>query len=667
MAPTVGAPSFPGSTAVLHPHRTLRRSAPCSAPTAPTAPRRSRRTPYALAVLLLAGFAAGGQSVAGPGPLAGTGVSLSSSSTQAREDGTATPGATVFRIASFNVLGAGHTDGPGGRKGWADGTTRQGWANTLIEERSLDVVGFQELQDVQLARFERDLGAGFGIFPGDTMSPAAMHNSIAWRESAWTLLEARTVKVPYFDGNMIAKPYVHLLHTGTGQTAWFYNTHHPANARGDAQRWRDQATRIELDLFADLATEFPGTPVFATGDLNDRQTVFCRYVLGSDLRASNGGYVADDGTCSPPADMKVDWVFGSSTATFTSSAALRTPLVQRITDHPVIVATASLPPAWAQTLDAARALVVDVPGLRPGALRRLGEARAPHLTALVAGATSTLDARPVVAHGGRASNLVSLLTGRPVDTAAGGHGVVAGTTVPDGSTVHASAGRYTSSVLDLVHNLDGSTAVVGSSPALGLLERTWGGGGGPDRFGQDDGADKIDVFSVRADDEAATRRMVGLLRRAPKDLALLHLDEVLTTGRARGFGSRPYLRAVEALDARLGRVLAAVDAGLGAEGPALVVLTSTDAGPRARQRDGATIEHPGLPLVVSVRSAAAPEDLYALNPSYVAPRSVVDPADARPVRLSDVGNMVLAALGLPALPGSRGNVDQALTFVRPPG
>ncbi|WP_180935890.1 hypothetical protein [Nocardioides ungokensis] len=106
------------------------------------------------------------------------------------------PGATAFRLSSFNLLGAGHTAPGGDRKGWASGSTRMKWATQIIDQNSIDVVGFQEMQQPQFDKFKEIDGSTFGIFPGDKLTTAAMANSIAWRKDQFTLLRSETIQIP---------------------------------------------------------------------------------------------------------------------------------------------------------------------------------------------------------------------------------------------------------------------------------------------------------------------------------------------------------------------------------------------------------------------------------------------------------------------------------------
>ena len=72
---------------------------------------------------------------------------------------------TTFKLASFNVLGANHTD-TGQRPGWANSSRRMAWAVRLIDQNQLQVIGFQEFEAKQYDRFKAaDRHAGSASTP----------------------------------------------------------------------------------------------------------------------------------------------------------------------------------------------------------------------------------------------------------------------------------------------------------------------------------------------------------------------------------------------------------------------------------------------------------------------------------------------------------------------
>jgi hypothetical protein len=244
-------------------------------------------------------------------------------------------------ISSFNVLGSSHTAGGGKAARMASGASRIRNAAALLNIHGVDVVGFQELQGDQYRSFLGVAGGAFDIYPGLAAGPLGVENSIAWRTAEWTLRDAGTVQIPYFDGRLRPMPYVLLEHNATGRMAWFANFHNPAtnSKRGNNDRHRAAATAREIALVNELHGS-SGYPVFVTGDMNDRTVYFCRMTGGAPMVAANGG--SNDGGCAPPSRMPVDWIFGHEMVTFSNYVRDEGPLVRRTTDHPMIVATATL-------------------------------------------------------------------------------------------------------------------------------------------------------------------------------------------------------------------------------------------------------------------------------------------------------------------------------------
>ncbi len=249
-----------------------------------------------------------------------------------------------FRIASFNVLGASHT-GPGGNKpGYAGGTSRMGWAVQLIRGNNVSVVGLQEYEKTQHATFGRITGGGWGVYPGLQVGNKGVRNSIAWNAGVWELVEAHTIPIPYFKGNLVPMPYVLLKHKGTGRLAWFINIHNPASTRGPAQHWRDIATQKEIALMNDLqepqSTNQLGIPTFLMGDFNEKAEAFCRVTAGANAQAANGG---TSSPCRLPSNHGIDWIFGSIPGVgFSNYVRMDGGLVNRVSDHPMIYADVTL-------------------------------------------------------------------------------------------------------------------------------------------------------------------------------------------------------------------------------------------------------------------------------------------------------------------------------------
>ncbi|KQY57574.1 MULTISPECIES: endonuclease/exonuclease/phosphatase family protein [unclassified Nocardioides] len=247
-----------------------------------------------------------------------------------------------FTIASFNLLGHSHTAPGGDRKGMAPSGVRTGLAVGALRNSSVDLVGFQEFQAPQMGAFLAQTGGSYGVYPPASAGVQLHANAVAWRTDTFNLVQSETFGIPYFFGQIRQMPVVQLEHIATGQKLWLMNVHNPANAHGNAAKWRGAATQVEIDLANQLAADHPDEPVFLTGDMNDWEGYFCRITTSTGLKAANGGSTGS--SCAPPPrPLAVDWVFGSDKVEFSDYRALRTPDIQRASDHPLVAAEVTVP------------------------------------------------------------------------------------------------------------------------------------------------------------------------------------------------------------------------------------------------------------------------------------------------------------------------------------
>ena len=241
-----------------------------------------------------------------------------------------------FVLSSFNVLGSSHTAPGGNKPQMADGVVRIRWAKQLLSNKGVDVVGFQEFQLNQQATFRRATDGRWGLYPGFSKGGQGSNNTIAWRKDTWRLVDAGTIPIPYFGGSRWPMPVVLLRNPETGLSAYFANFHNPASTKrhpGQA-RWRNMALRMEVRLARQLMAR-SDFPVFITGDFNEREQAFCAMTRGAPMVAAQGG--STDGPCRPPGRLGIDWIFGSEGVRFTDYQADQTGLVDRTTDHPMVV------------------------------------------------------------------------------------------------------------------------------------------------------------------------------------------------------------------------------------------------------------------------------------------------------------------------------------------
>jgi hypothetical protein len=245
---------------------------------------------------------------------------------------------TTFTVSSFNVLGSTHT----GKKGAAAGPARAARAGSLVRRKGVSVVGLQEFQSNQVGPFVSNAG-GFEVYPGTTQGGLNGENSIAWDPDVWELVESHTVGIPYFFGKPRQMPYVLLRNLDTNRLAWFTNYHNPADVFGcKCGGHRVAATDREIALAKELMSG--GTPMFTTGDMNDRDSYACHYSTAG-LHSADGVNRAG-GACHLPGNEWIDWIWGSEQVTFAAyDRDYSTRNGPRISDHPIITARATIAPA----------------------------------------------------------------------------------------------------------------------------------------------------------------------------------------------------------------------------------------------------------------------------------------------------------------------------------
>lgn len=247
-------------------------------------------------------------------------------------------GKTSFVVSSFNILGSGHT-APGGTKAkMASGLERMDGVLSILKQNRVEVVGFQEMQKDQAEAFVRRAGSEYGLYPGVQKGKLPTHNSMAWRKDTFDMVKATTMEVPYFFGKPAKMPVVRLRHKQTGQEFYLINVHNPASTSrvGDHEKHRDRAEDLERDMVKRLQSQ-TGLPVFLVGDLNEREDAYQSMVKEGGMRSSDQGPKGQ-----APKRMNIDWIFGTREVAFSQHQKLDGGLVDRTTDHPVIISRATI-------------------------------------------------------------------------------------------------------------------------------------------------------------------------------------------------------------------------------------------------------------------------------------------------------------------------------------
>lgn len=267
-------------------------------------------------------------------------------------------------------------------------------------------------------------------------------------------------------------------------------------------------------------------------------------------------------------------------------------------------------------------------------------------------------------------NHASMLTGRPVLQPAGQPATVHHGYIDDGEpgpleTLHNSgnlAVPYKASVLDVAHDYGRSTGFYAGKGKFVVYTRSYDADhGAPDVVSPDSGSNKVDYLYVA--DTYGSNVVSAFLSRFTNGTVtpytFIHLPDPDLTGHQYGWGSASYYDALRKMDAQLGRILGAIQthADPASRYETALLLTADHGGGQS----SSTIHWPAtydvnytIPLFAWGPGFSGGLDLYdyfsnRADPGVSAPDYN---APAQPLRNGDTGNLSLALLGLPPIPGS---------------
>ncbi|MFE6647542.1 alkaline phosphatase family protein [Nocardioides sp. NPDC057772] len=311
----------------------------------------------------------------------------------------------------------------------------------------------------------------------------------------------------------------------------------------------------------------------------------------------------------------------------------------------VAFAVVELPGRPADAATTKRVLAISVDGLSVTAIERLGPGHLPTIYRLMRGGASTREARSEYEQNVTLPNHTSMVTGRRIARSAHGHGVTWNDDRP-WMTVQEAAGHPVSSVFSQVGRAGRSSALFASKSKFAIFDRSW---------------PSIDRFVVDGDSDLVDRAARDLVANK-RALTVVHLGSPDHHGHRDGGMSAAYRASVIRTDARIGRLLRAIDSSTALRGSTYVLLTA-DHGFRATATDHSAHLYANyrIPFVVWGPGVARGASLYRLNPDYRAPGTTRPTyAGAQPIRNGDLGNLALDLLGLGPIPGSTLNSTQSL-------
>lgn len=248
---------------------------------------------------------------------------------------TATSGSAggTFDIGTLNWRGASHykkNPHPGERP-YAQRVPNM---VSKIGASGASIIGFQEFEPPQAQAFLKDTHGAWAIVAGKAHGMRATANSIVYQPAAWKADEVRYVSIEY-GGPVVQIPLVRFTSTSDLGSIWVLNTHNPANAVGGTNAMRDSAVRAEAEALRQLQSSEPNTPLFLSGDMNDKAR-FKQMFLS---QAGPGWSSAN------PSDKQIDWIMGGPGVGFSGSVVDQSTndRAHNYTDHPFVYTTVQLP------------------------------------------------------------------------------------------------------------------------------------------------------------------------------------------------------------------------------------------------------------------------------------------------------------------------------------
>lgn len=307
-------------------------------------------------------------------------------------------------------------------------------------------------------------------------------------------------------------------------------------------------------------------------------------------------------------------------------------------------------------------VAVSVDGLGSSYLQSLVEAgRLPNYRRLISESAGTLQARADHDITVTLPNHVSMLTSRGVMGAAG-HNWTSNTDPAKGATLHSQKGTYVASVLDVAHDRGLRTGVWTTKSKFSLFDVSYDAvHGAPDTTGADNGRDKLDLYLCAKSPELQ-KDVLGTLSTQPCHFTFVHYGDGDGAGHKSGWGSDEYNASMVTIDAYLGQIMDLISSNPALKGRTALIVTADHGGDGRGHSDADKAINYTVPFHVW-GPGIAPGDLYARNEGVRRSPGEGRPAygdPVQPVRNSDLGNLALSLLGLPAIPGSTVNGKQDL-------
>jgi len=314
---------------------------------------------------------------------------------------------------------------------------------------------------------------------------------------------------------------------------------------------------------------------------------------------------------------------------------------------------------------------VSVDGLRPDAITALGPTNLPNFYRMRTEGAFTDNARSDYDYTVTLPNHTTQLTGRGVLGPAG-HGWTENTDPPEGATLASNKGFYIAGVFDVAHDHGLRTGEYASKSKFSLFQTSWNDTNGAiDLTGDDNGANKIDIYVNTEDTAVLVNTLVANMSTQILDYAFIHLGDPDAMGHENGWDptpGSPYSDTVKAMDGRLGVIFSLISTNAQLAGRTAVVLTADHGGYLDDHSDPTIPLDYTVPFYVWGPGVMAGAPLYTLNPTTRLEPGTGRPtydAPVQPIRNGEAANVSLKLLGLPPVPGSTIGAAQDLALTVP--
>lgn len=314
---------------------------------------------------------------------------------------------------------------------------------------------------------------------------------------------------------------------------------------------------------------------------------------------------------------------------------------------------------------------VSVDGLGSGYLQSLiDQGQLPTFKRLQAEGAWTNNARPDFDYTITLPNHTCMVVCRPVKDKAASPAAINGhnwlvNTEPGDKTLHTARHEYVVSAFDVAHDNGLRTAMFASKSKFKVYDQSYDErNGAPDKTGEDNGRDKIDLYVKEGDSSKLTDRFIAEMKEKPFNYAFVHFHDTDSAGHSKKWGSEQYNTALCNVDGYLGRILEFIASDERLKGHTTIILSADHGGTGLDHFFNSNPLNYTIPFYTWGAGVSPGKELYSLNSG-----TRVDPQQGRPdyncegpqpIRNGDGGNLALMLLGLPKIPDSSINAGQDL-------